>query len=69
MSQTDLIHNYLLEGHTITPLLALEKWGCFRVGARAYDLRKQGIDVRSRMVKLSNGKRVAEYFLVKSEGN
>ena len=38
-SQADAIKDYLLQGHSITPLDALEMFGCFRLGARIADLK------------------------------
>lgn len=42
MSQKQKILNHLLEGKTLTPLEALQKFGCFRLGARIFDLRAEG---------------------------
>jgi len=39
---------------------ALNKFGCFRLGARIWELKKEGIDIISRMVE-KDGKRFAEY--------
>ena len=33
-SQKDRILDYLMEGHSLTPLEALNLFGCFRLGAR-----------------------------------
>ena len=46
----------------LTPLEALNRYGVFRLGARRYDLIKQGWDVRTEIVK-RNGKRFAEYSI------
>ena len=62
MTQNDAILNHLKEGNSITPLEALNKYGCFRLGARIWDLRKEGHDIREKDVK-ANGKRFASYFL------
>ena len=42
MSQTQNLQilSYLKKGKPITPLEALEKFGCWRLSARIYDLRK-----------------------------
>jgi hypothetical protein len=37
-----------------------------RLGARIYDLKRQGFSIKSRMIKTSNGKRVSEYSLSNS---
>lgn len=39
MTQKDLILKHLLRGMSLTPLEALSRFGCFRLGARIYDLR------------------------------
>ena len=56
----------LLEGRTITPLDALNKYGCFRLAAVIFDLKAEGHDIATKMV--SNGKkRFAEYKLFNGE--
>lgn len=63
-SQTEAIKEYLLQGHCITPLEALEMFGCFRLGARIADLKKQGMDIQNdNLVDERTGKRYARYRL------
>jgi len=62
-SQSYQIREYLLQGNTITALEALKLFGCFRLSGRIYDLRKEGINISSTIVKI-NGKSVAEYSIV-----
>ena len=62
-SQSYQIREYLLQGNTITALEALKLFGCFRLSGRIYDLRKEGINISSTIIKI-NGKRVAEYSIV-----
>jgi len=64
MSQTENIIAWLKpRGRTINPLQALKKFGCFRLGARAWDIHKLGHPIDSRMVyNKKNGKKWAEYF-------
>lgn len=54
---------WLKSGHTLTPLEALDKFGCLRLGARIYEMRQNGIPVRRKMIKVGKNKRVARYFL------
>ena len=61
--QCSRILAHLKTGATLTPIDALEKFGCFRLGARIWDLKKEGHDIRTRMIDI-NGKRVARYLLV-----
>ena len=62
-SQTNQILEALEAGYRITPLDALNRFGCFRLGARIYDLRRAGHAISKRMVKTASGKRIAEYSL------
>lgn len=62
-TQTDQIFKHLSQGHRLTPLEALDRFGCFRLGARIYDLKKQGYDIKRRMVETAEGARVAEYWM------
>ena len=62
-SQSYQIREYLLQGNSITAMEALRLFGCFRLSGRIYDLRKEGINISSTIIKI-NGKRVAEYSIV-----
>lgn len=64
-SQNEAIREYLEAGHSITPLEALNKFCCFRLGARIADLKKQGLQIENRPINDPNtGKRYANYRLV-----
>ena len=67
-SQAKRILDYLLEGNTITPIEALDKFNCFRLGARIKDIEKKiGYPPERKRVKVANrdGKDVwvAQYWL------
>lgn len=63
-SQNDTIQEYLEAGHSITPLEALNKFNCLRLGARVADLKKRGLDIVTKIIKDSDtSKRYASYFL------
>lgn len=62
-SQTDRILEYLLEGHSITPLEALEKFRCLRLGARIADIKAKGYLVYSEFVSTPTEKKVKRYYL------
>ena len=62
LSQEKGILNYMKSGMGITPIDALDLFGCFRLSARISDLRKKGYLIRTDMV-VKNGKRVARYSL------
>jgi len=61
-SQTQQIYEHLRDGGTLTPLEALNMFGCFRLSGRMHDLRTAGIDVKTEIVQI-NGKNVAKYSL------
>lgn len=61
-SQNKQILNHLESGKTITPIDALNLFGCFRLGARIHDLKSEGYDIKTE-IKVVNGKRFAEYRL------
>ena len=44
-TQRELIRDDLLRGKTITPIDALEKYGCYRLSARISELRKEGMEI------------------------
>jgi hypothetical protein len=62
-SQCERILEALKAGRRLNPLVSLNEFGCFRLGGRIFDLKKQGYDIKSEMVTLPNGKRVARYSL------
>ncbi len=68
-SQNAQILLHLQDFGSITPIQALEMYGCFRLGARIYDLRKQGVEIVSKSVEFvtKSGHRgsYASYSLVK----
>lgn len=64
-SQTQLIYEHLQTGKSLTPLEALRLFGCFRLGARIWELKEQGIKIDTSFKKVGTNKSVAEYKLVK----
>lgn len=62
-SQEDLILDYLRSGKSLTPITALNLFGCFRLGARCFDLRAKGHNIQSELIKGENGKHFARYWL------
>lgn len=61
-SQEDRILCYLATGKPINPMLALRRFGCFRLGARIWSLREDGHDIRTERVT-RRGKTFASYKL------
>ncbi len=62
-TQNDAILAYLQAGGTLTPLDALERFGCFRLGARVWDLKERGYNIVSERLTVPGGKVVAKYSL------
>lgn len=62
-SQCKRILAYMQEGNAITPIEALNLFGCFRLGARISDIKKLGYQIVTEMVSVGDGKRVARYHL------
>ena len=67
-SQTTQILLFLKDGNFITPLMALEMFGCFRLSGRIYDIKKMGFTINSKLIKTSTGKNIAQYSLIKTYG-
>jgi hypothetical protein len=63
MSQNKQIADYLNKGKKLTPIDALNKFGCFRLAARIADLRNEGMNIVTRTIKLENKKQIAQYSI------
>jgi len=63
MSQTKQIADYLNKGRKLTPIDALNKFGCFRLAARISDLRNNGMSIVTKTIKLDNNKQIAQYSI------
>lgn len=61
-SQEQRILNLLQNGGKITPLEALNKFGCLRLSGRIYDLKRKGYNIKSNRITV-NKKQVAQYSL------
>jgi hypothetical protein len=62
-TQAAFILGWLQLGKRVTPMLALQLWGCNRLAARIAELKREGWDIKREMVETATGKRVAEYWL------
>ena len=66
-SQKKQIRSFLESGKKITPLDALYKFGCFRLGARINDLRREGMNIETEIIEVTSPsvydgkKRIAQY--------
>jgi hypothetical protein len=61
MSQRLEILRALAKGERLTPLRALEQFGCLSLSQRVGELKREGWPIVSEMVDMPSGKRVAEY--------
>lgn len=66
-SQNRKILECLLKGNKLTPIDMLKKFKSLRASARIFDLRKDGWNIKTTIIKTKSGKRVAEYSLEKHE--
>ncbi len=63
MSQSTDILTYLEQGNHLTPLEALQMFGCLSLSQRITGLRKQGHDIVTLPYHTQSGKRVGMYVL------
>lgn len=64
--QAEQILEYLQQGHELTALEALEKFGSNRLAARIADIKHKGFNVKSRTVT-RNKKKFSSYYLAEHE--
>ncbi len=55
-NQTQLVHEYLKQGNSLTTLDAMLKLRVGRLANHICELRKKGVNVRSRRINHDNGK-------------
>lgn len=65
-SQNTRIFEYLKAGNRLTSLIALNKFGCFRLASRISDLRRLHPEenIKVDRVKTIQNKTVAEYYII-----
>lgn len=67
-SQNEKVREHLVSGKSITPLEALRLYGCFRLGARIWDLkRKYGLPIVTERVVNEQGNHYAKYSLIQTD--
>lgn len=57
------VRAWLLDGRSITPLEALNRFGSLRLSAIIFDLREEGLPIEMERLQVSPKKRVAKYFI------
>ena len=71
MTQNEAVLRHLLDNGGITSLEEMERYGIMRLGARIYDLKKQGYPIKTylRVGKSQNGESMvyAEYRMERRE--
>lgn len=63
MTQAEQIRAHLKSGADITPIEALERYGCFRLAPRIAELRAAGLNVQT-LTERKAGKAYARYRLI-----
>lgn len=63
-TQRQQILSHLINGKSLTPIDALNLFGCFRLSARIFEIRGQGFEVETSIVE-KKGSKIAEYSLKK----
>lgn len=71
MTQCEKVLRHLRELGTITPMDAIREYGCLRLGARICDLRRDGHQIKSKIVtgrnRFGEVTHYAEYSLEDSD--
>lgn len=72
MTQTEKVLRHMKKFGTITPMDAIREYGCLRLGARICELRRDGYNIKSKIITGINrfGERThyAEYNLEGNDG-
>lgn len=65
--QNLMVLTWLKSGRELTPLDALNTFGCFRLSARIYDLRKDGWPIECERRAVTNDKVIGVYRMTTEE--
>ena len=70
MSQIQTIRTALENGEKLTPLIALQKYGCFRLAAVVHRLiKRDGMDIKAELIHISKAEGlVARYSMEMNNG-
>lgn len=63
VTHCEMILADLLKGEKLTHLDALNNYDCARLGARIWDLYKEGWPIQREMIKTDTDKWIAQYFI------
>lgn len=62
-SQCAQIRKHLEQYGSLTPIEALDKFGCFRLGARIFELKEAGMPIITERCETASGAVIARYVL------
>ena len=66
VTQKSKVMSHLQSGQSITPIDALERYGCFRLAAIIHTLKNDyGMDIKTELIKNKYGTKYGKYTLVK----
>ena len=78
-SQKQQILSALKAGDALTPLDALNRFGCFRIGARIWELRREGYNIKDigteryakykLIIDPTTSAHIAQIFWMRGKGN
>lgn len=66
-SQNLMVLEYLKSGKTLTPIDALDLFGCFRLAGRIYELKDEGWPIHCERKLVQSGKRVGHYTMTQDQ--
>ena len=62
-----MVLQYLKSGKILTPIDALNLFGCFRLAGRIYELKDKGWPIQCERKELHSGKRVGHYSMTQDK--
>jgi len=62
MTQNNMILGHFLEGKSLTGLDALRLYGCMRLGARVYDLKRDGYKIKDQFIEVGPEKKHVKVY-------
>jgi hypothetical protein len=62
-TQCNQVHRHLAAGRTLTTWQAINLFRCTRLAARIAELKERGVKIKTRMLTLRTGVRIAQYSL------
>ena len=67
VTQKSQVREWLLTGQHLTPLEALRRFNSLRLSAIIFDLREEGLPIKTDKIVVSTRKRVADYYISKED--